>query len=170
MSATHLIPLLLFFVLSCSSPSFQPAPTADTVAEPIITQSFVFGSRGGHGAETYFLLKDDTLYRSAYAGLRTNEAGYDFNYDDPVGDDSNWERVGPAPDEVTALATDFPEAAFTPLTDTENCPALAYDGSCPYLGVGEGAEYQVYFGDFADSPEVAAYMERVATLVGRMLQ
>ena len=167
MPTTHLI--CLSFILGCSSPALQPDSAADASAETVTTQPFVFGSRGGHGAETYFLLKDGTLYRSAYADLRTNEAGYDFNYDDPVGDDSNWERVGPAPDEVTALATDFPEAAFTPLTDTENCSALAYDGSCPYLGVGEGAEYQVYFGDFADSPEVAAYMERVATLVGRIL-
>ncbi len=170
MPTTHLISLLLLFAISCSSPGLQPAPTTDTVAETVATQPFVFGSRGGHGAETYFLLKDGTLYRSAYADLRTNEEGYDFNYDDPVGDASNWERVGPAPAEATELAADFPESAFTPLADTENCPALAYDGSCPYLGIGEGRSYQAYFGDFGDIPQVAEYMERVATLVGRMLQ
>ncbi|WP_420459213.1 hypothetical protein [Neolewinella sp.] len=170
MSTTYLISLLLLFVLGCSSPGLQPAPSADAAAETVTTQPFVFGSRGGHGAETYFLVKDGTLYRSAYADLRTNEEGYNFNYDDPAGDASNWERVGPAPDEASDLAADFPQAAFTSLTDTENCAALAYDGSCPYLGVGEGTNYRAYFGDFENSPQVAAYMERVATLVGRMLQ
>ena len=166
---TYLTCLCLFFILSCSSPGLQPDSAADASAETATTPPFVFGSRGGHGAETYFLLKNGILYRSAYADLRTNEAGYDFNYDDPAGDASNWDRIGPAPAEATALADDFPEAVFAALTDTENCPALAYDGSCPYLGVGEGAGYRAYFGDFEDSPQVAAYMERVATFVGRTL-
>ena len=168
MSTTHLIALFLLFFLGCSSPGMQPAPAVDAPSETVASESFVFGSRGGHGAETYFLLKDGTLYRSAYANLRTNEPGYAFNYDDPAGDASNWERIGSAPADATTLAADFPDAAFAKVTETENCPALAYDGSCPYLGIGEGSSYRAYFGDFEGEPQVAAYMERVAALVSRL--
>ncbi|CAH0999070.1 hypothetical protein LEM8419_00365 [Neolewinella maritima] len=165
MQSVHLITVFILFILGCSSPGTLPTVAADEAPSASTTTTFVFGTRGGHGAETYLRLKDGILYRSAYAGLRTNDPDYAFNSDDPAGDESNWERIGPAPAEANDLATSFPEEAFAQLQETDNCPALAYDGSCPLVGVGEGRAYRSYFGDFAEQAEVAAYMERVGQFV-----
>ena len=160
----RLLPLLALFALSCTASVTQPPPQDAAAATPTL----IFGYQGGWGSETYYRLKDEQWYRSAYAGLRSNEPENKLNRDALATDESNWELIGPAPADATQLALDLPLEALYAIEERNDCAALAYDGGCPLVGVyrqQEGEGYQQWFGDFTEVPSVAAYMERVGALV-----
>ncbi len=161
-----ILPLLLVFI-SCSTPEEAVAVLEDGQAVEMST--VVFGYRGGWGSEQYVRYHDGVLYRNSYAGLRTNEAGNKLNRDALATDAANWTPVGPAPANVLAAVRELPLTALLGIEERVACPALAYDGGCPYLGVvradDAGGDYVEWHGDFPDAPTVAAYMRRVGDLV-----
>ncbi|MBB4080122.1 hypothetical protein GGR28_002752 [Lewinella aquimaris] len=162
------MPYLLFILLllgACSSPE-EVGEMLEQEESTLPTT--VFGYRGGWGSENYIRYHDGNLYRNAYAGLRTNEPDNRLNRDDLATDENNWNVVGPAPQDVIEAVRALPMGGLVEIEKTEDCPALAADGGCPYVGVvrgGEGGGYLDWYGDFPDRPAVAQYMQRVSDLV-----
>ncbi|MCP9236671.1 hypothetical protein [Lewinella sp. JB7] len=163
------MPYFLFLLLvltACSTSEEAGALLSDAESDDLPTT--VFGYRGGWGSENYIRYHAGDLYRNAYAGLRTNEPENQLNHTDLATDEGNWQLVGPAPSDVVDAVRTLPLTALEEIEQTEDCPALAADGSCPYVGVlrgGEGGTYLDWFGDFSDRPVVARYMLRVSDLV-----
>lgn len=156
---------LVLFAFSCSA-SVTPPPPQDAAATE--TPTLIFGYQGGWGAETYYRLKDGRWYASAYAGLRTNDSENRLNREALASDENNWSLIGPAPAAATALAESLPLTDLRKIEERSSCAALAHDGGCPLVGIyseQEGEGYVQWYGDFADVPSVAAYMERVDALV-----
>ena len=162
-----LLVLLPLLVGACSPAATDPAVGVeeDSVASGEI---IVFGYVAGHGNDGYLRLRNGQLYRSAYAGLRSNDPANRLNRDALATEESNWELVGPTPADLAELYADLPRERLLAIGDRNQCAALAYDGSCGYLGLyqTEGDRYDDWLGEFEGAPkEVGTYLTRVQKIV-----
>lgn len=155
----------LLLCLGCTPTA--PARPASETAEQTVRDILVFGSRGGFGSETHYRWAGGQLYASRYNGIRTNDPQNEFDHDSIATRESNWVPLNDPRLSARAeeLLGDFPEAVFTDLP-SQSCDALAYDGSCPYLGIYRGGTgtYTAWHGNYAEQPDAAAFMQRVESL------
>ncbi len=168
----YLILPLLFLLTACST-SEEAVTAMENESQPPALPTMVFGYQGGWGSESYVRYRDGKLYRNAYAGLRTNDPENKLNRDALATDETNWTLVGPAPADVISAVRELPLTALVNVENQIDCPDLASDGGCPYLGVvrnGEGGGYLEWHGSFPDHPAAAQYMQRVGDLIGEYAQ
>ncbi|THH39752.1 hypothetical protein [Neolewinella litorea] len=154
--------LLLALLAGCAE---RPATSAtDARGEDV----FIFGYRGGFGSEAYFRFADGKLYAGRYKHLRSNEPENRFNYDSIATHEGNWDMLADPSltRQAATLYGEFPAETFDTLP-RQACDALAFDGSCPYVGWYRQTSdvYDDWHGTYEAVPAARDFMERVEALV-----